>query len=143
MSTTTFTSGLFLLVLVCSPIARAAPPSDLIERAKSAVKDILKDPSSAQFKNIQLNSVGDVCGMFNAKNSYGGYEDFEPFRYETKTNTLMNAKIALLEEEIQDAEKRASSPYPVDRIGITVGDVAGKVMKKYLMENRIQLCYRE
>lgn len=52
------------------------------ERALSAkeltlVKDMvglkLKDPYSAQYSNLRINENGMVCGLLNAKNSYGAY----------------------------------------------------------------------
>lgn len=56
-----------------------------VERIKSALTKTLKDPSSAQFKNMVAygspNSVivTFLCGEVNAKNSYGGYIGFRRF----------------------------------------------------------------
>lgn len=50
--------------------------------SKEAVKVNLKDPSSAEFKNIRLVKYLNghvVCGSVNAKNSFGGYTGFTPF----------------------------------------------------------------
>jgi hypothetical protein len=52
-----------------------------VSDAKSAVKDRLKDPGSAEFRNIKFNESGAVCGQFNAKNSFGGYTGFKQFAY--------------------------------------------------------------
>lgn len=44
--------------------------------------DNLKDPSSAQFKNLRLvtGEGGEaLCGEVNAKNAFGGYTGFKPF----------------------------------------------------------------
>lgn len=41
---------------------------------ESVVKEQLKDPNSAQFKNVK-----DKCGEVNAKNTYGGYTGFKRF----------------------------------------------------------------
>lgn len=46
--------------------------------AKEAVGDQLKDPSSAQFKEVRRTD-GVVCGEVNAKNSFGAYEGFRRF----------------------------------------------------------------
>ncbi len=44
------------------------------------VKEQLKDPDSAKFKNVKVSSAsGYVCGEVNAKNSYGGYTGFTKF----------------------------------------------------------------
>lgn len=54
----------------------------LIESAKQAAAYDLKDPSSAQFRNVRLVSYSDgrvVCGEINAKNSYGAYVGFSAF----------------------------------------------------------------
>lgn len=46
-------------------------------KAKSAVAANLKDPQSAQFSNLFVaereGEARTLCGMLNAKNSYGGY----------------------------------------------------------------------
>ncbi len=57
-------------------------PEQAIQAAKQAVADGMKDPSSAQFRNVRLVSYLDgqvICGEVNAKNSYGGYVGFSPF----------------------------------------------------------------
>lgn len=46
--------------------------------AKEAVAAQLKDPASAQFKDVR--KVKDyVCGEVNGKNAYGGYVGFKRF----------------------------------------------------------------
>jgi hypothetical protein len=52
--------------------------------AKEVVSHDLKDPNSAQFRNIygfqyQGQDLTMVCGEMNAKNSYGGYGGFTYF----------------------------------------------------------------
>lgn len=92
----------FLFVISTATGAAAAPkPKSPVDAAKAAVKDMLKDPASAQFKNIKINSVGDVCGQYNAKNSMGGYGDFEYFRYEVKTKSLTNLEVIRMDAEIE------------------------------------------
>lgn len=54
----------------------------LIEKAKNSVRNELKDPYSAQFSGIKVKrneQGGFVCGMVNAKNSFGGYVGNELF----------------------------------------------------------------
>ena len=48
------------------------------EIAKRVVSNELKDPESAQFRNLRINGV-DLCGEVNAKNSFGGYTGFKRF----------------------------------------------------------------
>ncbi len=61
------------------------PASDQeVALALQALKDGAKDPDSVQVRDVKV-AVHDkpggshMCGMFNAKNSYGGYVGFEPF----------------------------------------------------------------
>lgn len=76
-------------------MALAAPASaathhhaggSLIEKAEAAVREQLKDPDSAKFSHVASWVVPDsdppetvVCGLVNAKNSYGGYSGAEHF----------------------------------------------------------------
>ncbi|WP_133175308.1 hypothetical protein [Sphingomonas oleivorans] len=53
-------------------------PSTLDE-AQTAVKDLLNDPQSAQFKEMETPSTGVACGEVNSKNAMGGYSDYTPF----------------------------------------------------------------
>lgn len=68
----------------CSPKADNSPSpkksfdEEYIERGKAAVIATLKDPSSAQFRNVVLKG-GAVCGEVNAKNAFGGYVGFQHF----------------------------------------------------------------
>lgn len=41
------------------------------------------DPLAVQFKSVKArdNDDGSICGLVNAKNAYGGYVGFKPFRY--------------------------------------------------------------
>lgn len=46
------------------------------------LKNRLKDPASAQFRNVFISSISGkrvVCGEVNARNSYGGLTGFERF----------------------------------------------------------------
>ena len=51
-----------------------------VEGQKAAAA-LLKDPSSAQFRNVKVSDKT-VCGEMNGKNSFGAYTGFEPFMYE-------------------------------------------------------------
>lgn len=53
-----------------------------IETARSAVKQQLNDPSSAEFRNEKVyHDVRGlvVCGEVNAKNRFGGYTGYKPY----------------------------------------------------------------
>ncbi|WP_349985831.1 hypothetical protein ABRP17_009660 [Stenotrophomonas sp. WHRI 8082] len=51
--------------------------AETIVPAERAVRRELKDPDSAQFKDVRANYTEEfglvACGRVNAKNSYGGY----------------------------------------------------------------------
>ena len=51
------------------------------ERAKKTIADSLKDPGSAQFRNIRETSPGILCGEVNGKNAMGGYVGFQRFEW--------------------------------------------------------------
>ena len=59
----------------------------LIDKAKKAVRERLKDPESAKFKDVSTHKTPAggllVCGNVNSKNSFGGYVGFRPFMYAT------------------------------------------------------------
>lgn len=63
---------LFVLFMVIAAIqGRNTPISHLIYQ--DSVKSLLKDPSSADFTSVKRYDNGSVCGLVNAKNSYGGF----------------------------------------------------------------------
>lgn len=43
------------------------------------IKGRLKDPASAEFRNVFVSSSYAVCGEVNAKNSFGGYSGYVRF----------------------------------------------------------------
>ncbi|WP_368762667.1 hypothetical protein [Klebsiella michiganensis] len=56
--------------------------------AQSEIKSLLKDPASAEFKSLTVNrieqednhaSMVHVCGLVNAKNSFGAFTGFSNF----------------------------------------------------------------
>ena len=53
-----------------------------IAKTQELAKKSLKDPESAQFRDVKIQNYGDlkiICGEINAKNSYGGYVGFKRF----------------------------------------------------------------
>jgi hypothetical protein len=63
--------------------------ADQVRDAKSAVANSLKDPDSAQFRNVVYRAPH-VCGEVNAKNGFGGYAGFKKFGW----NSAYGAEIA-------------------------------------------------
>lgn len=70
-----------------STIVKVEIDQEKIEEAHAAVKEELRDPESAVFRNTHGTSVSEdgplmgVCGEVNAKNGYGGFTGFAPFAY--------------------------------------------------------------
>jgi len=74
-----------LVISFAISVASIAGPSmaddqALIQQAEAAVAVQLKDPDSAKFTEVAIHN-GAVCGLYNAKNSYGGYTGAAPFFY--------------------------------------------------------------
>jgi len=81
-----YISVAFVTVLsIAAPLASAqtSKPSKSVENmVKSAIRDGLKDPASAQFTEMYTFMSGGsrhTCGYVNAKNSFGGYTGKKPF----------------------------------------------------------------
>jgi hypothetical protein len=59
-------------------------PASLVESPANKarleiVRQSLKDPDSAQFRNLRVGWLGGLCGEVNAKNAMGGYVGFTAF----------------------------------------------------------------
>lgn len=53
-----------------------------VEKSKDGVRNRLKDPGSAEFKNVQYSNAGGThvaCGQVNSKNSFGAYSGYQRF----------------------------------------------------------------
>lgn len=89
--------GTVVTALTLSGCGPKAPPEPSLEEkissaAEEALKLKLKDPESAQFRNMYIKKTESeglyaVCGELNAKNSMGGYVGFKPFLVFAKTET--------------------------------------------------------
>jgi hypothetical protein len=62
----------------------------LITKARFAVRSALKDPESARFSAMNIARNGAVvCGVINAKNSFGGYVGKQMFAYLVKIDEVV------------------------------------------------------
>jgi hypothetical protein len=108
--------ALFILLLMALMVnisigavkKEAAKPSTdqvLIEKAKDAIRDKLKDPESAQFRNVQIGKEKwkPVRGEVNAKNSYGGYIGYDKFYVDLKSNKVVFEEATI--RSINEAEE--------------------------------------
>lgn len=79
MKVHTITTLLFLLI--STAFGQETDPK--IERAQQTVRDLLKDPDSAKFKDLEIvvntEQTESVVGKVNGRNSYGGYTGYKPF----------------------------------------------------------------
>ena len=63
----------------------------VIETAQTRVRDVLRDPQSAEFRNLsyrqgRTNLPDVVCGEVNARNAFGGFVGYAPFVYDPRTD---------------------------------------------------------
>lgn len=106
---------IILLIITMTTSTSIAANDNLISQTKQHVKDMLKDPESAQFKDVKvaINSKGEktVCGQVNSKNSYGGYTGFKSFYVKNNNGLIyfeddLNYKLAGCEGKNSEIEAR-------------------------------------
>jgi len=71
-----------------------------IELSKDGIKQRLKDPDSANFKNVFFSTFEGkpiACGQVNSKNAFGGYGGYQRFIAAGKV-------IGILQEEMEPSE---------------------------------------
>lgn len=74
---------LAITLMTCLSAAYAQEPPTLDESALRAAFKDLKDPASAQFRDIKYKAdkgAWTMCGEVNAKNSYGAFTGFQKFQ---------------------------------------------------------------
>lgn len=74
-------------LMMASTHAIAQEQSEIAAAKEVAARD-LKDPASAQFRDLRAVGTGDklrLCGEINGKNSYGGYVGFKKFAVAANT----------------------------------------------------------
>lgn len=70
----------FLIILSVSGLL--ANQNEIFSQAREAVKERLRDPESARFKDLKIGRNDTiVCGEVNAKNAMGGYVGARPFYF--------------------------------------------------------------
>lgn len=74
----------------------------IVTASQEGVRSRLKDPSSADFRNVGYYSGGKeggaaVCGEVNAKNSFGAFSGFERF-------VAMGPEVAFLSRDVEPTE---------------------------------------
>ena len=88
---------------------------ELMDASQEAAKIGLKDPTSAQFRNVRVLphvSGKIVCGEINGKNSYGGYVGFRPFAASPSGATMLRTGGKYAEvDELSNVGLRAACGY--------------------------------
>lgn len=79
-----FLLAISLALATCGPF-----PGSSRAKAHDAIKNLLFDPDSAQFRNEETASDGSVCGEVNSKNRMGGYVGFTRFVYVASMQSVM------------------------------------------------------
>lgn len=72
-----------------------------IELGKDAIREKLRDPSSAEFRNVTFHSGGGVpmaCGEVNANNGFGGKGGYERFIAAGTTMAVMESEMTTAAE---------------------------------------------
>lgn len=130
---------------------------------RATLKNILKDPGSAQFKGEFISSMGWYCGEVNSKNGLGGYTGYERF-ISSKDETHLESQwfvgagpepfnqahkriIAELDERTNIAIKanELNSAGKIDeakklRQSSTESNIRSSVIKKFFQEKWSQVC---
>ena len=100
-----------------SPDVRQAESAQtIVDQARAAVLSSLRDPNSAEFRNVYANAKNIVCGTVNAKNAFGGYAGFSAFWYDPKTGE------AFLYDPDQDGAGKAYDALIFDKQGCSIGN---------------------
>lgn len=71
---------------LCAWLAGCGP--SLEQKGREQAASLLRDPSSAQFRNVQVKNIF-VCGEINGKNGFGAYNGFTKF-YATEDSATID-----------------------------------------------------
>lgn len=71
-------------IIVCAQVAHAQAPKVDEKAVGKVIAESLKDPDSLRLRNVRLNAADEpntwhLCGEYNAKNEFGGYQGFQHF----------------------------------------------------------------
>ncbi|WP_447724636.1 hypothetical protein [Sphingomonas koreensis] len=105
-----------------SPLLSCSEPADEFADAKGAVRQALKDPSSAVFTDLRRCGTSQIVqGEVNAKNSLGGFVGPQAFVYQSMQLHMsgtdgfipaLKACTAAYEAERKAVRERTNSPAP-------------------------------
>jgi len=95
-------------ITIISAVLLAGCESGDIKMAKETVASELRDPDSAQFRNIIESKENEwgvvtVCGEVNGKNAYGGYVGYQRFVNSPPSNRVYMEKSWLTFDDLWDS----------------------------------------
>lgn len=73
------------VLLFAQPASAAEEPP--VAQAKAVLEAELTDPMSVVYRNITVSELG-VCGEYNAKNQFGGYDGYTWFGWTAASGRL-------------------------------------------------------
>jgi hypothetical protein len=95
----------------------------LVGVAKEAVLSKLRDPHSAEFREVNANAQNVVCGSVNAKNGFGGYVGYSAFWYDPKTGE------AFLYDPDQNWRDKGYDARLFRKMGCSIGSEEAKALE--------------
>jgi hypothetical protein len=99
-----------------SPFADESTQMAWIGKSQKGIKTKLRDPDSAQFRDVRFYSGGPtpvVCGEVNSKNGFGGYGGFQRFIASGENLAFLQSEMAS-PAEMDDAWKTMCVKGPND-----------------------------
>lgn len=95
-------------ITIISAVLLAGCESGDIKAAKEIVASELRDPESAQFRNISKTKKNEfgvvtVCGEVNGKNAYGGYVGYQRFVNSPPSNRVYMEKAWITFDDLWDS----------------------------------------
>lgn len=99
-----FTTAIEASSLPATYTLSASDSDQLISEAKTEVEKDLRDPMSAQYRNVRVlpGQMTVVCGEVNAKNAYGGYVGFRRFLSTAEATILEDTGAQYALRNVQD-----------------------------------------
>lgn len=102
-----------ILIMTIGGILLAGCDSPLSKAQEIAARN-LKDPSSAQFRDVREARGGAVCGEMNGKNAFGAYTGFKRFVVRAGTSSVVTEP----DEAMTEAEQQIATDQCRDSSGL-------------------------
>jgi hypothetical protein len=91
-----------LLASACVPtvettnvsVAAGGVPQSTVRMVQATIREMMKDPESTKFRRTKTyrTKFGDqiVCGEYDARNSFGGYNGYEEYYFRLRNGAVMS-----------------------------------------------------